>query len=52
VEGADVAIGRSLLVVDAISDGRLVPALTTAPYCPTATIDQLAYLFDCTPRQI
>jgi LysR family transcriptional regulator, glycine cleavage system transcriptional activator len=32
VEGAGVAIGRSLLVADAISDGRLVPALATAPY--------------------
>jgi LysR family glycine cleavage system transcriptional activator len=31
VEGAGVAIGRSLLVADAISDGRLVPALATAP---------------------
>lgn len=30
-EGAGVAIGRSLLVADAISDGRLVPALATAP---------------------
>ncbi|MGY8662980.1 LysR substrate-binding domain-containing protein [Bradyrhizobium sp. UFLA05-109] len=32
VEGAGVAIGRSLLVADAIGDGRLVPALATAPY--------------------
>lgn len=32
VEGAGVAIGRSLLVADAISDGRLVPALATAPF--------------------
>jgi LysR family glycine cleavage system transcriptional activator len=32
VEGAGVAIGRSLLVADAISDGRLVPALATPPY--------------------
>lgn len=31
VEGAGVAIGRSLLVADAISDGRLVPALAPAP---------------------
>ena len=31
VQGAGVAIGRSLLVADAISDGRLVPALATAP---------------------
>jgi LysR family glycine cleavage system transcriptional activator len=31
VEGAGVAIGRSLPVADAISDGRLVPALATAP---------------------
>jgi LysR family glycine cleavage system transcriptional activator len=31
VEGAGVAIGRSLLVADAISDGRLVPALAAAP---------------------
>lgn len=31
VEGAGVAIGRSLLVADAIGDGRLVPALATAP---------------------
>ena len=31
VDGAGVAIGRSLLVADAISDGRLVPALATAP---------------------
>jgi LysR family glycine cleavage system transcriptional activator len=31
VEGAGVAISRSLLVADAISDGRLVPALATAP---------------------
>jgi LysR family transcriptional regulator, glycine cleavage system transcriptional activator len=31
VEGAGVAIARSLLVADAISDGRLVPALATAP---------------------
>jgi LysR family glycine cleavage system transcriptional activator len=31
VEGAGVAIGRSLLVADAISEGRLVPALATAP---------------------
>ena len=32
VEGAGVAIGRSLLVADAISDRRLVPALANAPY--------------------
>jgi LysR family glycine cleavage system transcriptional activator len=31
VEGAGVAIGRSLLVADALRDGRLVPALATAP---------------------
>lgn len=31
VEGAGVAISRSLLVADAIRDGRLVPALATAP---------------------
>lgn len=31
VEGAGVAIGRSLLVADAIVDGRLVPALAAAP---------------------
>lgn len=31
VEGAGIAIGRDLLVADAISDGRLVPALATAP---------------------
>ncbi|WP_316202927.1 MULTISPECIES: LysR substrate-binding domain-containing protein [unclassified Bradyrhizobium] len=31
VEGAGVAIGRSLLVADAITDGRLVPALANAP---------------------
>lgn len=31
VEGGGVAIGRSLLVADAISDGRLVPALASAP---------------------
>jgi len=31
VEGAGVAIARSLLVADAISDGRLVPALAAAP---------------------
>jgi LysR family glycine cleavage system transcriptional activator len=31
VEGAGVAIGRSLLVADAIRDGRLVPALATVP---------------------
>jgi LysR family glycine cleavage system transcriptional activator len=31
VEGAGVAISRSLLVADAISDGRLVPALASAP---------------------
>lgn len=31
VEGAGVAIGRSLLVGDSISDGRLVPALATPP---------------------
>jgi LysR family transcriptional regulator, glycine cleavage system transcriptional activator len=31
VEGGGVAIGRSLLVADAISDGRLIPALATAP---------------------
>jgi len=31
VEGAGVAISRSLLVADAISDGRLVPALAAAP---------------------
>ena len=31
VEGGGVAIGRSLLVADAIDDGRLVPALATAP---------------------
>lgn len=31
VEGAGVAIGRSLLVADAIRDGRLIPALATAP---------------------
>ena len=30
-EGAGVAIGRSLLVADAIKDGRLVPALADAP---------------------
>jgi LysR family glycine cleavage system transcriptional activator len=32
VEGAGVAIGHSLLVADAISDGRLVPALSATPY--------------------
>jgi LysR family transcriptional regulator, glycine cleavage system transcriptional activator len=31
VEGAGVAIGRSLLVADAIADGRLVPALASTP---------------------
>jgi len=31
VEGAGIAISRSLLVADAISDRRLVPALATAP---------------------
>jgi LysR family transcriptional regulator, glycine cleavage system transcriptional activator len=31
VEGAGVAIGRSLLVADAIGDGRLVPALAAVP---------------------
>jgi LysR family glycine cleavage system transcriptional activator len=31
VEGGGVAIGRSLLVADALGDGRLVPALATAP---------------------
>jgi LysR family glycine cleavage system transcriptional activator len=31
VEGGGVAIGRSLLVADAISDGRLIPALATTP---------------------
>jgi LysR family transcriptional regulator, glycine cleavage system transcriptional activator len=31
VEGAGVAIGRSLLVADAINDGRLVPVLATVP---------------------
>jgi LysR family transcriptional regulator, glycine cleavage system transcriptional activator len=31
VEGGGVAIGRSLLVADAMSDGRLVPALASAP---------------------
>jgi LysR family transcriptional regulator, glycine cleavage system transcriptional activator len=31
VDGAGVAIGRSLLVADAIADGRLVPALADAP---------------------
>lgn len=30
-EGAGVAIGRSLLVADAIGDGRLIPALAAAP---------------------
>jgi LysR family transcriptional regulator, glycine cleavage system transcriptional activator len=31
VEGAGIAIARSLLVADAMGDGRLVPALATAP---------------------
>jgi LysR family glycine cleavage system transcriptional activator len=31
VDGAGVAIGRSLLVADAISDGRLTPALASTP---------------------
>jgi LysR family glycine cleavage system transcriptional activator len=31
VEGGGVAIGRSLLVADAMGDGRLVPALAMAP---------------------
>ncbi len=31
VDGAGVAIGRSLLVADAIADGRLVPALANTP---------------------
>jgi len=31
VDGAGIAISRSLLVADAISDGRLVPALAMAP---------------------
>jgi LysR family transcriptional regulator, glycine cleavage system transcriptional activator len=31
VEGAGIAIGRSLLVADAIADGRLVPALANTP---------------------
>jgi LysR family glycine cleavage system transcriptional activator len=38
VEGAGVAIGRSLLVADAISDGRLVPALATAPDMPSTKV--------------
>jgi len=32
VDGAGIAIGRSLLVADAISDGRLVVALSTTPH--------------------
>jgi LysR family transcriptional regulator, glycine cleavage system transcriptional activator len=31
VEGGGVAIGRSLLIADAINDGRLVPVLATTP---------------------
>jgi LysR family transcriptional regulator, glycine cleavage system transcriptional activator len=31
VEGAGIAIARSLLVADAINDGRLIPALATTP---------------------
>ncbi len=31
VEGGGVAIGRSLLIADAIDDGRLVPLLATTP---------------------
>jgi LysR family transcriptional regulator, glycine cleavage system transcriptional activator len=31
VDGAGIAIGRSLLVADAIADGRLVPALANTP---------------------
>jgi LysR family transcriptional regulator, glycine cleavage system transcriptional activator len=31
VEGGGVAIGRSLLIADAINDGRLVPLLATTP---------------------
>jgi LysR family transcriptional regulator, glycine cleavage system transcriptional activator len=31
VEGAGIAIARSLLVADAIHDGRLIPALATTP---------------------
>jgi LysR family transcriptional regulator, glycine cleavage system transcriptional activator len=38
VEGAGVAIGRSLLVADAISDGRLVPALASVPYVLSAKV--------------
>ena len=38
VEGAGVAIGRSLLVADAIGDGRLVPALATAPDMPSTKV--------------
>lgn len=38
VEGAGVAIGRSLLVADAIRDGRLVPALATAPDVPSTKV--------------
>lgn len=38
VEGAGIALGRSLLVADAIGDGRLVPALATAPDVPSTKV--------------
>ncbi|MCM0020049.1 MAG: LysR substrate-binding domain-containing protein [Tagaea sp.] len=38
VEGAGIAIGRSLLVADAIGDGRLVPALAPVPVVASSKV--------------
>lgn len=38
VEGAGVSLGRSLLVADAIGDGRLVPALAAPPEIASSKI--------------
>ncbi|MGY4155564.1 LysR family glycine cleavage system transcriptional activator [Bradyrhizobium sp. USDA 4461] len=38
VEGGGIALGRSLLIADAVADGRLVPALMTTPHVSSSKV--------------
>jgi LysR family glycine cleavage system transcriptional activator len=38
VEGGGVALGRSLLIADAVADGRLVPALLATPHVSSSKV--------------
>ena len=38
VEGGGVALGRSLLIADAVDDGRLVPALVATPHVSSSKV--------------